>query len=70
MQEVGEHVPQVFRNQLTKDIRDIYQGNDFNKLIVMTEEDKKTFEEATKCFICDQAPEEDKMRDHHNGQTQ
>lgn len=53
MQNKGEDVAQVFVNQLTKDIRDIFQEKYFNKLMVMTDEDMKTFEKATKCFICD-----------------
>ena len=64
MQREGEDVGLIFVDRLTKDIRDIYQQNDFKKPMVMTEEDKKAFAEATKYFISDQELGEDRVRDH------
>ncbi|CAG2215398.1 unnamed protein product [Mytilus edulis] len=59
-QQEGEDVGQIFVDRLTKDIREIYQQNDFKKPMTMTEEDKIAFAEATKCFICDQELGEDR----------
>lgn len=64
MQQEGEDVGQIFVDRLTKDIREIYQQNDFKKPMTMTEEDRIAFAEATKCSICDQELGEDRVRDH------
>ena len=66
-----EDVAQIFVEMLEEDIRKIYKDFDFDKDMIFTDEDKKDYKKATKCWICKEDFDDDvdlcnndKVRDH------
>jgi len=57
-----EDIGKLFVECLEKDIRKLAEIK--TKPILMTEENRKDYENATDCFICNQKLKEDKVRDH------
>lgn len=62
MQKPEEDVAQIFVEKLEGDIKAIFNENNLKK--VMTEEDKKDYEVATICWLCNDALGDDKVRDY------
>ena len=53
-----------FVESIEKDIIDICESNKFPKKIVMSDEDKKNYNDAKTCHICKENLGNDKVRDH------
>ena len=60
------NVGELFVRKLTKFVRQIQKEFKIPKQMIFGEEEKRNFEEAKKCWICEQfcAPDERKVRDH------
>jgi len=59
-----DDVAQQFIDCLEKDVIRIYNQIKFSSEMIFTKDDKKSFNEATKCHICNTELHEDKVRDH------
>jgi len=53
-----------FIDRLEKDIKEIYNRFKFSAEMIFTEDDKKLFDEATICHICNKDLGKDRVRDH------
>ena len=60
-----DDIPQIFIENLEQDIKKIYNNTKYHKKEAdMTEMDKKEYENATRCHICEGELGEDKVLDH------
>ena len=60
-----DDIPQIFVNNLEQDIKKIYNKTKYHKKVEdMSEMDKKEYENATHCHICEEKLGEDKVLDH------
>ena len=62
--ERNEDVSKVFIERLEEDIKRIYNEFKFPKKMIFKKQDKKNFESATDCHICDKPLGSDRVRDH------
>ena len=60
-----DDIPQIFVDNLEQDIKKIYNNTKYHKKAeAMSEMDKKEYENATHCHICEEKLGEDKVLDH------
>ena len=60
----GSDSVEVFLKSLEKEVEKINEIFKHPEPLIMTEQNKKDFENATNCWICEKEIEEDKVRDH------
>jgi hypothetical protein len=59
-----DDVAQIFFDTLENNIKEIYNKFKFPKRMIFTADDKKKFEDATVCHICEKELGDDRVRDH------
>ena len=52
------------KGMLEEEVKKIYDQVNFNKPMILTDEDKEVFENSTNCHICGGKLWEDRVRDH------
>ena len=60
----NDDVAQKFIDMLEEEVKKIYEQVNFNKPMILTDEDKEDFENSTNCHICGDKLGEDRVRDH------
>lgn len=60
----GEDVGKIFVERLETTVRQIYQMFKFQRKMIYLKKDKKDFEEALNCHICNEFLFDDRVRDH------
>jgi len=59
-----DDISQHFVNSIEKSVRGLYSNFKYNKKVKMTNKDRKKYDEATHCHICEKELGEDKVLDH------
>ena len=64
MEKKDENIGKIFVENLEKDIREIYSKFKWKRNMRITRKEEQDFQEATVCHICEDALNNDKVRDH------